>query len=405
MSVSTFASEGAKPVRPNDRVTMRGGDRNLLMISGDATIAEGRQGAFYQMLQRFAPAWARVDIIVPRPTVVAATTLFENVFIHPSSTHKAFQWRHILQQGLSLNTERRYDLMTSHDYGWHYNGLGTWLLHRRIGTPYVSEIHHVTGYPRSATIKEWIQGCLTRCYIRAISDQVAAFRVPNALELPNLLRSLRVPPEKILVLSSLYIDRNIFTPRPVAKQYDVVFCGRADSNKGVGILFQAVAAVARTRPSLTVLMRTSGHQEASWRRLAERLGIAARITWRNWVDTPAELASLYCASRMLVCTSYSEGGPRVTVEAMACGIPVISTPVGVMPELIEHGRTGLLVDWSPKSVAVAIDRLLSDPDTAEAIGVGGCQRVTGFDREVVVDQYAAAYRKLADASIAEAIRR
>ena len=354
---------------------MRSGDRNLLMISGDATIVEGRQGAFYQMLQRFAPAWARVDIIVPRPTVVAATTLFGNVFIHPSSTQKAFQWRYILKQGLALNTERRYDLMTSHDYGWHYNGLGM----------------------------EWVQGCLTRGYIRAISNQVAAFRVPNALELPNLLRSLRVPPEKILVLSSLYIDRNIFTPRPVPKQYDVVFSGRADSNKGVGILFQAVAAVASTRPSLTVLMRTSGHQEASWRRLAERLGIAARITWRNWVDTPAELASLYCASRMLVCTSYSEGGPRVTVEAMACGIPVISTSVGVMPELIEHGRTGLLVDWSPESVAVAIDRLLSEPDTAEAIGVGGCQMVTGFDREVVVDQYAAAYRKLADASNAEAI--
>ena len=376
------------------------GHPSLLMVSGDATIADGRRGAFYHMLERFAPAWARVDIIVPRPAAAVRTTLFGNVVIHPSRTPRIFQWRHILHRGLELHAERRYALMTSHDYGWHYNGLGTWLLHRATGTPYVSEIHHMTGHPRAATMKEWTQGRVARCYIRAVRRHVTAFRVPNAVELPTLLRNLRVPPEKILVLYSLYIDHTVFAPNRVPKQYDIVFCGRADSNKGADILLRAIAVVATGRPSLTVLMRTAGREEAAWRRLADRLGIAARITWRDWVDTPAELASLYCASRMLVCTSHSEGGPRVTVEAMACGIPVVSTPVGVMPELIDDGRTGLLVDWRPESVAAAIARLLDEPVTAEAIGAAGRRVVARFDHEGVVGAYAAAYRQLAGAPMA-----
>ncbi len=368
---------------------------NLLMISGDSTIAAGRRGAFYLMLERFAPVWSRVDVIVPRPSAVVTTELFGNVFVHPSSKTKAWQWRHIADCGRALHRKRPYALMTSHDYGWHVNGLGAWLLNRMTGTPYVSEIHHVTGYPRSANLIERAQRCATQLYIRAVKRRVAGFRVVNAIELPNLLRRLGVPQGKILILNSLYIDTDVFTPRPVDKQFDVMFCGRADTNKGVGILLRAFARIVRTRPTASLLLRTAGPAEASWRRLADRLAITPHLTWRGWVRSESELAELYRASRMLVCTSFSEGGPRVTAEAMACGIPVISTPVGLMPELIEPGRSGLLVDWTPTSVAAAIERLLDDPEAAATIGAAGRERVARFERSAVIDAYASAYAALA----------
>ena len=221
------------------------------------------------------------------------------------------------------------------------------------------------------------------------------FRVVNAIELPNLLNRLGVPRSKILILHSLYIDTEVFTPRRVDKQSDIMFCGRADPNKGAAILLRAFARIVKARPTATLLMCTAGPAEASWRRLADRLGIVRHLTWRSWVGSTAELAELYCASQMLVCTSFSEGGPRVMAEAMACGIPVVSTPVGLMPELVEHGRSGLLVDWTPASVAAAVERLLDDPEAAAAIGAAGRERVARFERSDVIDAYASAYLELA----------
>jgi len=382
-------------MQPSD---VRGGELNLLMVSGDASIAEGRKGPFYYTLEGFSRWWLRVDVVVPRPASVANVRLFGNVFLHPSPVTKALQWCHIFECGRALHAERRYALMTSHDYGWHYNGVGTWLLHRATGTPYVSEIHHVTGHPRAANFKEWLQGRATRFYVRTVRRQVAGFRVTNATELPALLGRLGVPPDKIHVLHALYVDHEVFRPRQLPKKYDVMFCGRADSNKGGDILLRAVAQLAKSRPSLSVLMRTAGHEEGKWRRLAHRLGIASRLTWRTWVESPEDLASLYCMSRVLTCTSLSEGGPRVTVEAMACSVPVISTRVGIMPELIEHGKSGLLVDWTPRSVAAAIEHILDDHAAAAVIGAAGREGVGRFERAALIDACASTYHRLANMS-------
>ncbi len=364
------------------------------MISGDASIVTGRDGAFYHMLERFARSWRRVDVIVPRPERVARTRVFDNVFLHPAAVPRPLQWRHILKAGRALHAERPYGLMTSHDYGWHYNGIGAWLLHRATGTPYVSEILHVTGHPRAASLKERGQNLATRLYIRLARHAVRGFRVDNAIELPELLRRLGVPPSQILVLYALYLDHDVFAPGAEPKQHDVMFCGRLDSNKGTSLLLEALALLAKRRPDVTLLLRGAGREEARLKRLADRLGISGRITWRPWVASAAELASLYRASRMLVCTSLSEGGPRVVAEAMACGTPVISTPVGITRELIDDGRTGLVVDWNPTSIAAGIERLLEDPAAQARIGDAGRTAVARFRREAVIDAYAQAYRRL-----------
>src|SRR5207248_3183150 len=78
------------------------------------------------------------------------------------------------------------------------------------------------------------------------------------------------------------------------------------------------------------------------------------------LDSAEAVARIYRQARMLVCASTSEGGPRVTVEAMACGTPVISTPVGVMSELIEDGVNGLVFDWDAGELSDKIRLVLKD---------------------------------------------
>ena len=69
-----------------------------------------------------------------------------------------------------------------------------------------------------------------------------------------------------------------------------------------------------------------------------------------------------------ICTSRSEGHPLGVLEAASCGIPVISTPVGIIPELIEHGHNGFIVDANVDSIAHAIALLRENPSLAASIG-------------------------------------
>src|SRR5574340_1133341 len=196
------------------------------MVSGDTTLAQGKQGVFYQTLSRFAPYWDRIDIVCPRAPGTSPCSVHGNVLVHPSPWHKALQFFHVLREGRTLLAERHYDLIVSHDYGFFYNGIAVWWLSRRSGVPYVSEIHHVEGYPRAVTFRQHLYRSLAMLYIRWVAHQAEAIRVVNRVEIPDLLHRLGVPDEKILTLLSLYIDFNVFRPMPnESPLYDVLFIG------------------------------------------------------------------------------------------------------------------------------------------------------------------------------------
>ena len=65
---------------------------------------------------------------------------------------------------------------------------------------------------------------------------------------------------------------------------------------------------------------------------------------KKWIREDKEMRNFYNSLDLYICASYSEGAPRPVMEAAACGIPVISVDVGIVPEVVENGKTGFIVE-------------------------------------------------------------
>jgi glycosyltransferase involved in cell wall biosynthesis len=166
----------------------------------------------------------------------------------------------------------------------------------------------------------------------------------------------------------------------------VLCVARLVPKKGVDVLIEAVAMLAPEIPRLRVELIGNGRLQEELMRLVRRRRIEGRVRWlggRPWEDVEAALER--CSMFVLPCRVAADGDrdgmPTVLVEAMARGLPVISTEVAGIPEVVRHGDTGLLVaPDDPPALAAAIRKLGEDPTLAEKLGRRGRALVsTRFD--------------------------
>jgi glycosyltransferase involved in cell wall biosynthesis len=139
---------------------------------------------------------------------------------------------------------------------------------------------------------------------------------------------------------------------------EIVFVGRLAPEKCVHDLIQALAQVPDAR--LTVV--GDGPERSRLEELSLALGAHSRITWRGYVPWGPGLFEMLSQASVLALPSATEGLPLVAVEAMSQGLPVVATRVGGIPEIVEDGVSGLLVDaHRPDQLARALRLLSSDP--------------------------------------------
>jgi len=364
----------------------------LLSIAGDASCARERKGPHYHLLEEFHRYWKRIDILVPYHPEAKEKRLFDRVHFHIAPQNKWDRTRWIKEKGAELIREQHHDIIAAHDYPPFLHGKGARALSKETGIPHILEIYHIEGYPKAVNCNEHLRCFLTSCYIKKAWQEAKAIRVINKTQVPQWLIKQGVPKEKLKLLYSSYTDCDTFLPKDCEKKYDVLFIGRLVTNKGLFDLLQAV----RKLPDVKACIVGVGPLEATLKKFVKKHHLQDRVYFTGWLETNKELAEHINASRSLVCCSRSEGGPRTTLEAMACAVPVISTAVGTMPDIILHRKNGLLIDFDAHSLQRELAWLLAHPKEAKKIGLKGRDVALTFERKKLIKEYALAYQQLAE---------
>jgi glycosyltransferase involved in cell wall biosynthesis len=205
----------------------------------------------------------------------------------------------------------------------------------------------------------------------------------------QLLTLLRLPPEKVDVVplglgrrrrSEPLAEREVRRRLGVGDDDQLLLSVSAKRpHKNLAALLDALALLAPDRRPVLVLPGYPTEHEAELRRRAAALGVDDRTRFLGWVDG-AELEGLYASAACFVFPSLSEGFGLPVLEAMSRGVPVACSGVGAVAEVA--GDAALRFDpRSPRAIADAVERLLSDRAEAERLREAGRARAAGFTWE------------------------
>lgn len=179
-------------------------------------------------------------------------------------------------------------------------------------------------------------------------------------------------------------------------QQDILFLGRLDARKSPDVLLRASRRVLERFPGTKVVFGGDGEVEKN-KALAEELGIANHCEFHGWVSG-AEREGLFARAAVYCLPSKNEGLPMSVLEAMARGIPTVATPVGGVPQVIEDGVSGFLVDVDDvDALSDRLNILLDKPGLRENVGAASRNTVTRlFNVGGSIKQLLALYRALHD---------
>lgn len=142
--------------------------------------------------------------------------------------------------------------------------------------------------------------------------------------------------------------------------------------KALDVLVRAAAGLLPEHPDLRVLIAGSGPQEEQLEALIAELGVGQAITL---LGIRSDVPDLLAAADVAALSSDYEGSPLAVMEYMDAGLPVVATRVGGVPDLIEDGVNGLLVEpQDPVALQAALGRVLADRDAAAQMGARGRER-------------------------------
>jgi alpha-maltose-1-phosphate synthase len=272
------------------------------------------------------------------------------------------------------------DADVAHAHTWYADMAGLWIrmLHR---IPLCVTLHSMEPL-RPWKADQLGSGYLLSTWIEKTAVEAADRVIAVSRQMrEDILTHFRVAPERVVVIHN-GIDpdrfrrteaREVLARRGVREPF-VLFVGRITDQKGIFHLLEAAPSLpAGVQVVLCASAPDTPEIEA---RLRRGLPQHPNVVWIGEMIPVDEVVQLYSHAAVFVCPSVYEPFGLINLEAMACETPVVASGVGGILEVVEDGKTGLLVEpGRPDALAGAIRTLLADPARGRAMGRAGRQRV------------------------------
>ncbi|NOU03798.1 MAG: glycosyltransferase [Novosphingobium sp.] len=333
----------------------------------------------YRALGQLTPAEQRGGVAVLRPQF----RLVPGIGSHRNARAEA---RAVLPLARSLHAEAAFDVVDAQFF--YPDGPAAVAVGKALGVP-------VSIKARGADIHHWGTAPATREQVRA-AGLVAQGVLAVSQGLADDMAALGLPREQITVHRT-GLNADLFRP------YDRRLCrdqlnlprdarvlatvGALIPRKGQRFVIEALAGL----PGAILLLAGTGPDESALKSLAERLGVADRVRFLGAVPH-GDLPIVLNAADVFVLPTASEGLANAWVEALACGTPVVTTPIPGALELITDPIAGRLVPRSAPDIALAVAAILADPPAPEAVSAV----VARFSWDTNAAELVAHWRRLAE---------
>jgi glycosyltransferase involved in cell wall biosynthesis len=265
---------------------------------------------------------------------------------------------------------------------------------RRLGLPLVVTLQ---GELTMDSSQVYQRSAFLRKQLRTLFEEADAITACSSHTLNEAIEFTGVDPghRASVVYNGVSIDEFASAVPETRDRPYVLALGRHVREKGFDVLLDAFARLTNpARGGHTLVIAGDGPLRASLTDQARRLGIDGLVDFAGRCDRQ-RTAALFAGCTLFVLPSRHEPMGIVNLEAMAAGRPVLATAVGGVPELIEHGVNGVLVEPDdPVALAAKLEALIGDESLRVRLAHVGRARVQAFDWPRIADEYEVVYERV-----------
>ncbi|MFA6527981.1 MAG: glycosyltransferase family 4 protein [Candidatus Gracilibacteria bacterium] len=379
--------------------------KRILIICGDLNPNDlgGAEVHIVEVIKRLAERGYKLEVFVGIDDSIKTVLSHENISIHTvqykrvKNFYSIFYARAALRQIRAFLRKNKVDIL--HSKQTFPQGYIAAKLKREFGLPLYQTIQNPLAYKEELVIKGSVMKIMGSLWLK-FAERWVKFAMRNTdlcgcVSSYSEEKAIMLGAKKTMIIPN-GVDTDIFYPmKERAGGYKIVTTSTLIPRNGIDVLVRAFGHIAHTIPQATLEIAGDGPMEDELKHLVKELGVEGRVKFLGTLPHE-KVPDLLRSADLFVRPSRAEGFGVSFVEAMACGVPVITCPSGGIVDFVVDGKTGIFVrPDDPKGLADAIEAVFIDIGKLEDMKVQALKMVRErYSWDKITDKVCEAYNRL-----------